>query len=77
MIEKIIDILSDKLYVEKGKITPESLLIGDLGMDSLDGVEIVMAIEDEFHIEIPDEDIESIHTVQELIDYITMKQTGA
>ena len=68
---KIKDIIEKELGVEREKLTPEASFIEDLGADSLDIVELVMALEDEFGIEIPDEDAEKITTVQNAIDYAT------
>jgi acyl carrier protein len=68
--EKVIDIIADKLGIEKETITPESHVIDDLGADSLDVVELIMALEETFDIEIPDEDAEKIRTVQDIFDYI-------
>ncbi len=68
-------IVIDKLGVEDAeKVTPEANFADDLGADSLDVVEMVMALEDQFSIEIPDEDAEGITTVQEAVDYIKGKQ---
>lgn len=69
--EKIIEIIADRLGIDEGKITPDASFIDDLGADSLDTVELIMAFEEEFDIEeIPDEEAEKIRTVQEAIDYI-------
>ncbi len=68
--EKIKQIIIDQLGVEADKVTPEASFIDDLGADSLDTVELVMALEEEFDIEIPDEDAEKITTVGEAIKYI-------
>lgn len=67
---KVVDILSAQLGVEKSKITKETNIANDLGADSLDLVEILMSLEDEFGISIPDEAIPEIKTVQELVKYI-------
>lgn len=62
-------IVADSLGVEESQVTNEKAFIADLGADSLDIVELVMALEDEFGIEIPDEESEKITTVQQAIDY--------
>lgn len=62
-------IVADQLGVEESQVTNEKSFVADLGADSLDNVELVMALEDEFGIEIPDEDAEKITTVQQAIDY--------
>ena len=71
--EKVKDIISEQLGVKKEEIKQESSFIDDLGADSLDTVEVVMALEEEFGIEIPDEDAEKITTVGEAIKYIEEK----
>lgn len=71
--EKVKDIISEQLGVKKEEIKPESSFIDDLGADSLDTVEVVMALEEEFGIEIPDEDAEKITTVGEAGKYIEGK----
>ncbi len=68
--EKIKQIIVDQLGVETDKVTREASFIDDLGADSLDTVELVMALEEEFDVEIPDEDAEKITTVGEAINYI-------
>jgi acyl carrier protein len=68
--EKVKQIISEQLGVEEGEVTPSASFIDDLGADSLDTVELVMALEENFDIEIPDEDAEKIRTVQDAIDYI-------
>jgi acyl carrier protein len=70
---KIIKIVSDQLNVDEGEINPDSSFVDDLGADSLDTVELVMAFEEEFDVEIPDEDAEGIQSVQNAIDYIAAK----
>lgn len=72
--EKVIALISDKLDVEKEEITPQASFAKDLNADSLDTVELVMAFEEAFDIEIPDEDAEKITTVEEAINYIKKKQ---
>jgi len=71
--EKVKDIISEQLGVKKEEIKPESSFIDDLGADSLDTVEVVMALEEEFGIEIPDEDAEKITTVGDAAKYIENK----
>lgn len=71
---KIKSLISEQLGVEEGKITDESSFVDDLGADSLDTVELVMALEESFEIEIPDEEAEKITTVREAIDYIVKQK---
>jgi len=73
-LEKITEIIIDKLGVESEKISLEAKFIDDLGADSLDTVELIMQFEEEFEIEIPDEDAEKILSVQQALDYIKSKQ---
>jgi acyl carrier protein len=71
--EKVKKIIAEQLGVDEEDITPDSSFIEDLGADSLDTVELVMAFEEEFGIEIADEDAEKILTVQNVVDYIKEK----
>jgi acyl carrier protein len=73
-LEKITEIIIDKLGVEKSKITENAKFIDDLGADSLDTVELIMQFEEEFEIEIPDEDAEKILSVKQALDYIKSKK---
>ena len=70
---KIKEVIVDKLGVEEDKITREANFVDDLGADSLDTVELIMQLEEEFGVEIPDEDAENITTVGAAIDYIENK----
>ncbi len=74
IFEKVRAIISEQLGVDENDITMESSFIEDLGADSLDIVELVMALEEEFDIVIPDEDAEKIRTVGEAIKYIQEHQ---
>ncbi len=70
---KVKDIIAKQLGVDLDKVTAESSFVDDLGADSLDTVELVMAFEESFNIEIPDEDAEKILKVQDAVTYITDK----
>ena len=72
--ERVKKIVVEHLGVEEAKIQSDSKFIDDLGADSLDTVELVMALEEEFETEIPDEEAEKITSVQEAIDYINANQ---
>jgi len=71
--EKITEIIVEQLGVKPEEVTPEASFVDDLGADSLDTVELVMALEEEFGVEIPDEDAEKIQTVGDAIKYIEEK----
>ena len=68
--DKVKEVVIDKLGVEDDKIVSDASFVDDLGADSLDTVELIMQLEEEFGIEIPDEDAENITTVQAAVDYI-------
>jgi len=70
---KIKEIIVEQLSVDESEVTPDASFIDDLGADSLDIVELVMAIEEAFDIEIPDEDAEKIRTVKDAIEYVARK----
>lgn len=70
MFEKVRDIIVDQLGVDPDEVTMESSFIDDLGADSLDIVELIMALEEEFDVEIPDEDAEKIKTVGDVVEYL-------
>jgi acyl carrier protein len=71
---RVKDIIINELGVESEKVTPDASFVEDLGADSLDTVELVMAFEEEFGIEIPDEDAEKMQTVGDAIAYIQQQQ---
>ncbi len=71
--EKVKEIISKQLGVDQSEVTPEASFVEDLGADSLDTVELVMAFEEAFNIEIPDEDAEKITKVKDAIGYIKNK----
>jgi acyl carrier protein len=71
--EKVKEIISKQLGVDMSEVTPEASFVEDLGADSLDTVELVMAFEEAFNIEIPDEDAEKIAKVKDAVDYISKK----
>lgn len=73
IFEKVKKIVSEQLGVDASEVTPEASFANDLGADSLDVVELVMALEEEFDIEIPDEAAEKIETVQAAVDFIGQK----
>ena len=74
--ERVRQIIMDQLGVSAEQVTPDASFIDDLGADSLDTVELVMALEEEFGIEIPDEDAEKITTVGDAVKYIEEKTTN-
>lgn len=69
-VERVTKLVCEQLGVKEEEVTPEASFVEDLGADSLDTVELVMALEEEFETEIPDEEAEKITTVKEAIDYI-------
>ena len=73
MLDKISEIVVEQLGVDAEQVVPEANFVEDLGADSLDTVELIMAFEEEFDVEIPDTDAEKIKTVQDVIDYIESK----
>jgi acyl carrier protein len=74
--DKVVKIVAERLGVEEAKVVPEASFIDDLGADSLDTVDLAMAFEDAFGIEMPDEAVEKIITVRDAIDFVAAK-TGA
>lgn len=75
--EKVKSIIVEQLGAKPEEVTPSASFVNDLGADSLDTVELVMALEEEFGIEIPDEDAEKIVTVDDAVKYIEKKSTGS
>ena len=73
---KIVDIIANQLGVDKDIVTPAANIVDDLGADSLDVVELVMALEEAFDMEIPDEDAEKIRTVQDIFAYLQKSQAA-
>lgn len=76
IFQKVQGIVTEQLGVDSTEVKPEASFANDLGADSLDVVELVMALEEEFDIEIPDEAAEAIATVQDAVDYIGKKATA-
>ena len=72
--EKVRKIIAENLEIDENTITPESVITDDLGADSLDVVDLVMSFEDEFGVEIPDEAVETIRTVGDIVKYIEDNQ---
>jgi acyl carrier protein len=76
ILEQVILMVVDKLGVDKTEVTPEAKFIDDLGADSLDIVELLMALEDEYEIQVPDEDAEGMQTVGDIVAYIEERTKG-
>jgi len=74
--ERVKQIIVEQLGVDEGEVTPNASFVDDLGADSLDTVELVMAFEEAFDIEIPDEQAEKVRTVKDAIDYINTHSKG-
>jgi acyl carrier protein len=74
MEEKVIKLISDATKVDQGKISKETSFVDDLNLDSLDIVELMMKMEDEFGIEIPEEDAEGLKKVSDVVTYLETKQ---
>lgn len=75
MFERVQEVLADQLGLEENEIKPESKLKEDLGADSLDMVELIMAMEEEFDVEIPDEEAQNIRTVADAVNYVEQYET--
>ncbi len=74
ILEKIKEIVADQLDVEAEKVVPEASFVDDLGADSLDLTELIMAMEDEFGMEIDDDEAQKLRTVQDVITYVESSQ---
>lgn len=74
--QRVKEIIVEQLGVEEDEVTPKASFVDDLGADSLDTVELIMAFEEEFDVEIPDEEAEKIVTVKDAIDYVKQQQLG-
>ena len=70
MKDKIVEIIANQLGIERGDVTPEASVVDDLGADSLDVVELIMALEEEFNLEIPDEEAEKIKSVKDIFQHM-------
>ena len=70
---RLVEIVAEQLQIDAGQVIPEASFMDDLGADSLDTVELIMALEEELGIEIPDDEAESIRTVQDALNYINQK----
>ena len=73
VFEKVKEMLCEQLDVEEEKVTLDSSIVDDLGADSLDVVDLIMSLEEEFDVEIPDEDVENIKTVGDIVKYVEAK----
>ncbi|MGF7535390.1 acyl carrier protein [Bacillus mexicanus] len=74
IFEKLSELIVERMGVDKEQVTPEASFKEDLGADSLDVVEFIMELEDQFEIEVPDEDAEQLRTVADVVKYIEDKQ---
>lgn len=70
MFDKVRDILAEQLRLDPDKITPDAEIIADLGADSLDVLQLLMTIEDEYGVRIPDEELENFRTVGDIVEYV-------
>ena len=70
VFDKVKEIISRELNIDSSKVTPEAHLEKDLGADRLDAVEVIMALEDEFNVEIPEEAVENVKTVGDIVKYV-------
>jgi acyl carrier protein len=72
--DKVIEIVCDQLTLDKSQVNPDSSFLEDLGADSLDIVQLIMALEEEYHLEISDEEAEKIRSIRDIVDYIESHQ---
>ena len=72
-LDRLVEIVAEQLQIDAEQVIPEASFMDDLGADSLDTVELIMALEEELGIEIPDDEAESIRTVQDALNYINQK----
>ena len=70
VVQKVNAIIGDRLGVDTGSLVPEANLLDDLGADSLDVVELVLALEEEFEIEVPDDHVDGIRTISDIVEYL-------
>ena len=70
LAQRVNTIIGDQLAVEEASLVPEANLLDDLGADSLDVVELIMALEEEFGVEVPDEDVETMRTINDIVQYL-------
>jgi acyl carrier protein len=75
--QKVNSIIGEQLGVDQEAMVPEADLLDDLGADSLDVVELVMALEEEFGIEVPDDDVENIRTIKDVVEYVVSRKDAA
>ena len=76
VFERLRKVVVEMLEVEEDRVTPEASFVDDLGADSLDLIELITAVEEAFHIEVPDEDVGKMQTLKEAVDYIQAKQAS-
>lgn len=76
-LQKVQDVVSKQLSVDSSKVTADASFTGDLGADSLDLVELVMAFEEEFDVDIPDEDTEKLQTIGDAVEYLVKKSNNS
>ena len=75
--DKVIEIICEQLTLDRSQVTSDSSFIDDLGADSLDIVQLIMALEEEYHLEISDDDAEKIRTVQDVVTYINTNSSSS